>query len=373
MVNAGAGKMALQVCIKKKMGRFLLNAAFTADRQCLGILGASGCGKSMLLKCIAGIETPDEGYIVLDGTVLFDSEKKISLPPQKRHIGYLFQNYALFPSMTVAENIGVAVAEGCLKNRRKSRKEQKEALQREIERQICLFQLEGLENHYPSQLSGGQQQRVALARMMAAKPSVILLDEPFSALDSYLKEAMQREMAAVIRQFGGNVVMVSHSRDEIYKLCPKLAVMDEGHILCVNATKAVFENPVYVQAARLTGCKNISPVRKISDYCVEALDWGITLKTAVKVTDEITHIGIRAHDWLRSDGKGERVNEFSARLVEIIEAPFEVQYFIRCTDAPESQPVWWKTDRQHPYGEIQSESRIFAAIEPEKIMLLKSE
>lgn len=359
--------MALEVYIKKKLGDFVLNIEFSADKQCMGILGASGCGKSMMLKCIAGIETPDEGRIVLDGRELFDSRKKINMPPQKRNIGYLFQNYALFPSMTVEENIcvGIRAADGI------NKKERQNARKAIVSQYVQQFHLQGLEKHYPSQLSGGQQQRVALARMLAAKPEMILLDEPFSALDAHLKDAMQREMAEIINLFDGHVLVVSHSRDEIYKLCPQLAIMDGGKLIYVNETKAVFDNPVYVQAARLTGCKNISPVRKIGDYQVEALDWGICLCTAQEVSDEITHIGIRAHHFMPSDGSGTAVNEFQAELVDTIEAPFEVQYFIRNKQTPEKQPMWWKVNKHEVNGKVMAKPSDYAAIAPKDIMLLR--
>lgn len=353
--------MALEVNIKKKLGNFLLQAQFTTNQRCMGILGASGCGKSMMLKCIAGIETPDEGSIVLDGKVLFDASKKINLPPQKRQIGYLFQNYALFPSMTVTENIGVGITV----------KDKQEKMKR-VRTYIEKFHLEGLEKHYPSQLSGGQQQRVALARMLAAQPEMILLDEPFSALDAHLKDAMQREMAEIIKGFAGQVMMVSHSRDEIYKLCPMLAVMDQGRLIHIDETRALFANPSYVQAARLTGCKNISPIRRVDSHHVEALDWGIIFETAQAVTDDITHIGIRAHHFEPSDGTGTAVNEFETELIDTLEAPFEIQYFVRKKDAPNRQALWWKTGKHAVNKAADTSYNAYLSIAPEDILLLKS-
>ena len=172
--------MALEVDITKKLDGFFMHMQFRAEREIFAILGASGCGKSMTLKCIAGIEKPDEGRIVLDGKVLFDSEKKINLPPQKRKVGYMFQDYALFPHMNVVQNI----EEGMRKRPDRCR----------TESLIRQFQLEGLEKKIPGQLSGGQKQRVAMARMLAAEPELILLDEPFSALDTYLKWQLEQEM-----------------------------------------------------------------------------------------------------------------------------------------------------------------------------------
>lgn len=155
------------------------------------MLGASGCGKSVTLKCIAGIMTPDKGRIELDGQVLFDAEKGINLPPQKRRVGYLFQQYALFPNMTVVQNICCGI---------RARGAERERLVRE---QMRRFQLEGLEKSYPAQLSSGQQQRVALARILAGEPKAILLDEPFSALDSYLKWSLEAELTQMLAAFSG--------------------------------------------------------------------------------------------------------------------------------------------------------------------------
>jgi molybdate transport system ATP-binding protein len=167
--------MSLLVKIEKRLGDFVLYADFESDKETLAVLGESGAGKSLLLKCIAGIERPDSGRIILDDIILFDSEKKINLPPQKRHVGYLFQNYALFPNMTVFQNISETA-----KNKDN------------VTSLIARFGLIGKENDYPAKLSGGEQQRVALARLIASEPEVFLFDEPFSALDSNRKAELER-------------------------------------------------------------------------------------------------------------------------------------------------------------------------------------
>ncbi len=183
--------MSLSVDIEKRLGSFHLRRAVSGGgRRSLALLGASGCGKSMTLKCIAGIVTPDRGRIVLNGRVLFDSEAGIDLPPQQRRVGYLFQNYALFPNMTVEKNILCGIRSG-------SKAEKAAALSATLHR----FRLEDLEKRYPAQLSGGQQQRVALARILCSQPEVILLDEPFSALDSYLKWELELELSDFLDEF----------------------------------------------------------------------------------------------------------------------------------------------------------------------------
>ena len=188
--------MAIEVKIQRKLNTFELNIDFKSDSKRIGILGASGCGKSMTLKSIAGIEPPESGLIKIEGKTVYDSENKVNLKPQKRNIGYLFQNYALFPTMTVKDNILCGY---------RGEKGQREEKARDFMKR---YQLEGLENRYPSQLSGGQQQRVALARMMIGEPEAILLDEPFSALDGYLKDVLQKDMHEFLKQYQGDMLMV---------------------------------------------------------------------------------------------------------------------------------------------------------------------
>ena len=207
--------MSLTVRIRKQMGDFSLEADFTAQQETLGLLGASGCGKSVTLKCIAGILRPDEGLIQLDGQTLYDSAAGICLPPQKRGVGYLFQSYALFPNMTVRQNIAAAVTD-----RRLRRSETEEKLRQ--------FRLEEIAELKPPQLSGGQQQRTALARILASRPHAILLDEPFSALDSYLKYQLELELTEMLEQFPGPILYVTHDQGEVFRSCRRVCVMDQG-------------------------------------------------------------------------------------------------------------------------------------------------
>lgn len=257
----------MNISVKKRLGNFTLNAQFQHNNGILGVLGASGCGKSMLLKCIAGVEKPDSGHISWNQKVFYDSKKKINVKSQRRKVGFLFQNYALFPKMSVIENMEIAMK--CSKDSRNEK----------IKKQIELFHLQGLEERFPSQLSGGQQQRVALARMFLYEPEMILLDEPFSALDYYLKEKLEQELKEVLTSYQGQVIIVSHNREELYYLCNELAVMQEGKIILKGQTKSIFSKPLKVQAARLTGCKNISAVKRMSTRELFALDWGIRLCT----------------------------------------------------------------------------------------------
>ena len=284
--------MALLVEIRKRFGRFQLDVSFAAESGGVtGLLGASGCGKSVTLKCIAGIETPDEGHIELDGQVLFDSAAHINLSPQKRRVGYLFQSYALFPHMTVAQNIAAGVRD------KAGRKETAARL-------IRAFYLEGNEHKYPRQLSGGQQQRVALARILANGPRALLLDEPFSALDSYLKWQVELELLELLGKFEGPVLFVTHSRDEVRRLCSQVCVLDQGRSQPMQPVAELFEAPRTLSACLLSGCKNVSRARPLPGGRVEALDWGMTLEPGVPLPPNLSHVGIRAHFLRPVDGPG---------------------------------------------------------------------
>ena len=325
--------MSLHVDIKKRLGSFVLESAFEQDGGVLGLLGASGCGKSMTLKCIAGIEKPDEGRIVLDGRVLYDSAARVNLPPQQRQVGYLFQNYALFPNMTVRQNIAVGL------HREKDRRKR----ERELEDAIHLFQLDGLENHRPHQLSGGQQQRVALARILVNRPQLLMLDEPFSALDSHLRLRLQMELKERLGAFGRDVLMVTHSRDEAYHMCGKIAVMESGKIKIVKETKELFADPESICAAAITGCKNIASARKIGEYEVEVPDWGIRLTTAKPVRDDVTAVGIRAHYFNTKTLQNRADVVYAGEMEE----PFEVSVRFRWAgQRADTEPLLWRVSKE---------------------------
>ena len=220
----------LYVDIEKRLDRFMLKAKLQCDHNTLALFGASGAGKSMTLKCISGIETPDRGVIQLNDRVLFDSEKHIDLPPQKRRVGYLFQEYALFPNMTVSGNITAGM--------RKLPKNEREQKLYEL---IGQFKLRGLENRRPNTLSGGEKQRVALARIFASSPEVLLLDEPFSSLDTLLKYQLIPYIRDIIRDFGGETILVSHDTDEVRQLCAEVSPITEG------VTQAIIDTETYYQ------------------------------------------------------------------------------------------------------------------------------
>ena len=320
--------MAIEVRMKKKLGNFQLDIDFKTDENRIGILGASGCGKSMTLKCIAGIETPDEGRIIVDGTLLYDSAKKISLKPQKRHIGYLFQNYALFPTMTVEENIAAGL---------QGRKEEK---RRRVVEMMEKFQLLGLGKQLPGELSGGQQQRVALARIMAYEPEVILLDEPFSALDDFLKDRLAQEMLDLLKDYRGTVVLVSHSRDEIYRFTRELLTMADGMQISYGGTREIFANPGRKETARLTGCKNIAEAKRIDGRHLEVPEWGITLCLNENIPEKVAFVGVRAHEFIPVWGDaGSNCIPVNVKSSAIL--PFERKYFLAGAEGSEEDICWF--------------------------------
>lgn len=325
--------MTLDVDIEKQAGDFHLQAQFTCRDDFLGILGRSGCGKSMTLKCIAGIERPDRGWIVLDGHTLFDSDRKVNLPPQKRHVGYLFQNYALFPNMTVRQNILC----GLHSEKDKAKKEE------ETDRVLALLQITETQGLRPAQLSGGQAQRVALGRILVNRPSLLMLDEPFSALDSHLRLKLQMELKELLSDYGHGFLMVTHDRDEAFRMCGKIGVMDKGRMLTVKPTKELFADPGTMEAAAITGCKNIVTAKKAGDHTVYVPDWNIRLETVKPVGDDLAGIGIRAHYF----NPKTPVNVFPVRFVREMEEPFEwvseFRYEGQAFDAP---AVWWRYPKE---------------------------
>lgn len=301
--------MALSVNIIKRLQGFTLNVSFLAEAGVTALLGASGSGKSMTLRCIAGVEKPDEGSIVLDGRVLYDSKQKIDLPPQERRVGYLFQRYALFPNMTVAENIDAGL----------SREHDTDARRTKRQSWITRFHLEGLEGRYPRELSGGQMQRVALCRMLAGEPEAILLDEPFAALDSHLKWQMEAEVRETLSQFSGVALLVSHDRGEVYRMSERACLLNAGVNEPLMATTALFERPRTLQSALITGCKNCVAAERQADGTAFVPGWNAHLKLDSAGTGTITHVGIRAHYVAPCEANAE-----NALLCRVVEAADDV-------------------------------------------------
>lgn len=345
--------MSLDVAIKKTLGNFKLDVAFQTAPGVLGLLGASGCGKSKTLQCITGIERPDEGHVRLGDRIFFDSGRHINVSVQERRVGYLFQHYALFPNMTVKENIACGI-------RKTTAKEMRNVLLRSM---IERMRLEGLENQRPAQLSGGQQQRVALARMLVNEPDILLLDEPLSALDSYLKEQVITELKTLLQQFQKHVIIVTHSRDEAYQLCDSIAVLDKGRLEVIGKTADVFAQPQTRAAAILTGCKNIEAAQKTGERTVFVPAWGISLTTDQVVGDNICAIGVRGHSFQHHVAE----NAYAVHVVEEIEQPFEwIVKFRYENQQDHTASIWWRFSKAHRPTSFEGQ----LGVQPKDILLL---
>ena len=304
---------------KRLAGGFFLDVSFNTKDKPLGLLGASGSGKSLILKCIAGLETPDRGKIVLNGRTLFDSDRGINLPSRERRVGFLFQNYALFPHLTVAENIAFG-----MKRNRSARK---------IAAQLIDVDLEGMGDRYPAELSGGQQQRVALARAIAANPEVLLLDEPFSALDTYLRDRLEKLLIANLNNYSGATLFVTHNLEEAYRVCDRLLVIETGKISALGKKQDIFERPPTKTVASITGCKNFSRAVVISSRAVKAIDWECNLQVLEPIPDRLSNIGLRAHQIIFSE-QGDLENTFNCWLVDTSETQHRITLYLKLHRPP---------------------------------------
>ena len=283
--------MSLEVNVTKRFDGFTLHAAFTAGDTATALLGASGCGKSMTLRCIAGIVRPDEGRIVLDGRVLFDSAQDIDLPPQQRNVGLLFQNYALFPNMTVEQNILCAL-----------KKEKDPAARRAAcAEALRAMRLEELAKRLPGALSG-----------------------------------------SLLAGFAGTALMVTHNRDEAYRLCREMIVMDSGEVLRAGTTKEVFADPRTRAAARLTGCKNILPCTRVGEHTVHLAGWEQPLTVALPVPEGCCAVGIRAHDF--APCAPGTPNSLPVQAVSTSENPFDWNMIFTLPGG--EARLWWKVSKE---------------------------
>lgn len=341
----------IYVDIEKKFGKFTLKTKFQFDNEIMGLLGASGSGKSLTLKCIAGIEKPDKGRIVLNDRVLFDSEKKINISPKDRKIGYLFQDYALFPNMNVYENIKVGIREG-------------ENFDKLIMEKLEEMRISHLKDKKINEISGGEKQRVALARLLINKPEIILLDEPFSALDDYLKSKIELEVSEVLRNYKIPTILVSHSRAEVYRLCNEICVMSNGKSEGLMNKKELFKNPKTFSSCLISGCKNFSEIEKISDKRLRALDWNIELETSDTILEEHKILGIRAHliELEKSDE-----NSFAVEVERVVEDVFTYIILVRKKDAKNSIRI--EVDK-HIWKKVENRENLFITMRKEDLILM---
>ena len=280
--------MSLNIDIERRVGGFHLRVPLSSPGGSLAILGPSGCGKSMTLRCVAGIDRPDRGRIELNDRTLYDSAARVCLPPQRRGVGYLFQNYALFPNMTVRGNVLAALHRKC----------PRAEANRRTDAILSALRLEAVACHRPAQLSGGQAQRVALARILVAPPQLLMLDEPFAALDESLRQHVLDELEALLARFDRDVILVTHNREEAFRLCRRTAILCDGRVLECGDTPALFRRPTHPDTAQILGVDNLSPAVPVDAHHVLATDWSQVLPLPC-VSEGLTHVGIRA-DQLRA-------------------------------------------------------------------------
>ncbi|NCJ07153.1 ATP-binding cassette domain-containing protein [Synechococcales cyanobacterium C] len=353
--------MSLIVDIQKQLPQYCLEVAFDLEEEALGILGGSGSGKSMTLRCVAGIETPTRGTIVLNNRILYDSGKGINLPSRDRRVGFLFQNYALFPHLTVAQNIAYGL-----------KGMSKDAVNRRGIGQLAQMRLSDLGNRYPHQLSGGQQQRVALARALAPEPDVLLLDEPFSALDTHLRSELEKQLIKTLSSYQGLTLFVSHNLEEAYRVCQNLLVLSAGKVVAAGQKQTIFDHPGTLTVAQLTGCKNYSRIQPIAAQEIHALDWNCTLQTAEPILSRHTHVGIRAHQ-IAFPTTSDQPNTVPAWLTWTSETPHRMTLYLKLGAPP------LDADDYHLQAEVFKEkweglkdrsTPWFAYLEPSRLLLL---
>jgi molybdate transport system ATP-binding protein len=315
--------MGLSVKLLKKVKGFTLDVEWEIGNEVAVLFGSSGAGKSMTLQLIAGLMEPDAGFIRSNGNIFFDKLSGINISPQQRSLGYVFQDRILFPHMTVRENIAYGL-------KKKSREEQDTRVRDMVRR----FRLEGLENMPPSEISGGQKQRVALARALIERPQALLLDEPFTALDSSLRFEMRNLLQEVRNEFDIPVVLVTHDFEDAYLLGNHIMIYIDGRVEQVGERDDIFQKPRSKSVAKFLGLKNLfrAKILKKDEYLhrlileVDGLQFSISADTRRSPVE----VGMEMDLYVRSDEimiirEGKPVKEslkhniFIGEIVEIID------------------------------------------------------
>jgi molybdate transport system permease protein len=310
----------LELDIRRRLGEFELDLRLASGCRRIAILGASGAGKSQLLRVLAGLERPDDGRIALNGRLLFDRQRRIDLPLRQRRLGLVYQNHALFPHLSVAQNVGFGLSHLPADQRRLR-----------VLAQLQRVGLLALADAYPGELSGGQQQRVALSRALVIEPDVLLLDEPFSAQDTYLRRQLQQQLADLLEEGQVPALLVTHDLEEAYRLCDDLVVIDQGRILAHGPKQEVFDHPGELVVARLSGCKNFSRVSSLAAARLWALDWQLELYLDRPIPEGTSYVGVRANHLRLVPGDcpcPNEPNQWPVWLIKSSEGPFQVSAYV---------------------------------------------
>lgn len=293
---------SLELDIKVIRKIFILDVRIMIpDNGITVLIGPSGSGKSTLLRTIVGLETPHDGRICYAEQTWFDSRQGICIPPQQRHVGLVFQEYALFNHMTVARNIGYGLA----------KKERTRSVSQWLER----LRLDNQAHSYPQQLSGGQRQRVAIARAMAHQPALLLLDEPFSSLDQNLRRELRDEFRNLFEGDHCPVLMVTHDLEEARFMADNVGVLVDGKLLAYGPTLTVFNYPSSLQVAEVLGWRNFLPIKRISTEQVEG-DWGAVQLKCDNVSN-VTKLGIRPEHIRIARRENEGISAVTTRITEL--------------------------------------------------------
>ena len=342
--------MAVSINIEKKMPGMVMKIGFDSSSRTLGILGAPESGKSLLFRCIAGLETPNSGRIQINGKLYYDSAKKVNLKIKDRRVGYLFSDYALFPNLTVEQNIA------CGYTGKRGQREQT------IEEFVHQFQLENVVDIRPAALTEEQRLRTALARILIGRPHLILIDEPTKGREGVQKESLYLILKKYLTDWGGDYILASQDPDEIYRLCERIAVPGEG---VTGSTERIFEQPITLGTAYLTGVQNFSKIEILDEYHVRAVDWGIALRTEQRVTEDCHYVGIRSWHIEATESTGQ--NCMPIRIDEMRMGVHFAEYEIRNAEFAEEQNgnhLLWKSA-------VASEIIRYVYFPPEKLMLLR--
>ena len=348
-------EMALILHIEKQTGPFFLKVNLEMEDGILALLGESGCGSSLVLRCIAGIEKPDRGRIIVDDTVFYDSEKHIDLPPQKRLAGMMFRNYALFPSMSVYDNIYAGA------NREHDRQRRVRMVNEMLER----FGLTDVKDLKPSLLSADLQMRTALARLLLSSSRILLLEDPFSAVEQNCRFRLEREFRSSLADFGKTVVFSTYDHEEVSRFADHLAVMRDGNVAAFGRKAQIFADPKTCYTASLTGCDNISPIRIMGPKRVLALDWNVELDTDVPVGNG-AFVGIRRRDVVSGVG----LNSCFCDVLDAVENTSSYTLILRPAERESAGLIFWETDKK-TWQQLRSR-QISVRLPSESLLLLNS-
>ena len=286
------------------------------EGEYVAIMGPSGSGKTTLMNIIGCLDKPTKGTFLLNGEDIAKCTENEMSDLRLKTIGFVFQSFHLLPRQSALTNVELP-----LNYAKVPKKERRERALKALER----VGLADRVNFKPNQLSGGQQQRCAMARILVGQPELVLLDEPFSALDEHIKWKIELELADTLRSFPGGVLFVSHSRDEIYRLCDTVCVLNEGKSDPKTTVAELFRAPLTVGAARISGCKNISRAEAGAGGTLYCADWGVSLKTALPLRENTAYAGIRAHYFTLSGTE----NPITCTVERVIPNPFSVVYMLK--------------------------------------------